>query len=58
MTSSEWKDASPAETLMLVCPWHGERYDLRSGRNVHDPTLWLDHLPIVIEQGQIWVAVG
>ncbi len=46
------------EAFLLVCPCHGERYDLRSGRNMHDPSLSLDHLPIVVEQGQVRVAVG
>ena len=46
------------EAFLLVCPCHGERYDLRSGRNVGEPELSLDHLPIVVEQGQVRVAVG
>ncbi len=46
------------EAFMLVCPCHGERYDLRSGRNMNDPSLSLSHLPIVVEQGQVRVAVG
>ncbi len=51
------KDAR-LEAFLLVCPCHGERYDLRSGRNITDPTLSLDHLPIVVEQGRARVAVG
>ena len=46
------------EAFMLVCPCHGERYDLRSGRNMRNANLSLDHLPIVVEQGQVRVAVG
>ncbi len=46
------------EAFMLVCPCHADRYDLRSGRNMHDPSLCLDPLPIVVEQGQVRVAVG
>ncbi|MDR7482235.1 MAG: NifU family protein [Armatimonadota bacterium] len=46
------------EAFVLVCPCHGERYDLRSGRSLSDPTLVLEHVPVVIEQGQVQVAVG
>lgn len=46
------------EAFHLVCPCHRERYDLRSGRNISDPDLALDPLPIVVEQGQVRVAVG
>lgn len=46
------------EAFLLVCPCHGERYDLRSDRNISDPDLALDPLPIVVEQGQVRVAVG
>ncbi len=46
------------EAFVLVCPCHGERYDLRSGRSMGEPALVLEHLPVVIEQGQVRVAVG
>jgi Fe-S cluster biogenesis protein NfuA/nitrite reductase/ring-hydroxylating ferredoxin subunit len=46
------------EAFLLVCPCHDERYDLRSGHSLLEPSLTLDHVPIVIEQGHVRVAVG
>jgi len=51
-------DKARLEAFLLVCPCHGDRYDLRSGRSVADPNLALESLPIVVEQGQVRVAVG
>ncbi|MGQ0571869.1 MAG: NifU family protein, partial [Armatimonadota bacterium] len=45
------------EAFRLVGPCHDERSDLRSGRNLTDAGLSLDHLPGVVEQGQVRVAV-
>lgn len=45
------------EAFVLVCACHGERYDLRSGRSLRDPSLMLEHVPVVIDQGQVKVAV-
>jgi Fe-S cluster biogenesis protein NfuA/nitrite reductase/ring-hydroxylating ferredoxin subunit len=46
------------EAFLLVCPCHGERFDLRSGRSLTAPERSLELLPIVVEQGQVRVAVG
>jgi Fe-S cluster biogenesis protein NfuA/nitrite reductase/ring-hydroxylating ferredoxin subunit len=45
------------EAFLLVCPCHGERYDLRSGRSLTDPTLSLELLPVVVERGTVRVAL-
>ncbi len=50
-------DGARLEAFLLVCPCHGARYDLRSGRHVVDPALALELLPVVVEQGTVRVAV-
>jgi nitrite reductase/ring-hydroxylating ferredoxin subunit len=45
------------EAFLLVCPCHGERYNLRSGRSLTDPTLSLELLPVVVERGTVRVAL-
>jgi 3-phenylpropionate/trans-cinnamate dioxygenase ferredoxin component len=47
------------EGSTLVCPWHGCRYDLRTGRRLDpaaEPSLFL--LPLRIEGDDVMVAVG
>lgn len=46
------------EAFLLVCPCHGDRYDLRSGRHLRDPALALEPLPLVVDAGRVRVAVG
>jgi Fe-S cluster biogenesis protein NfuA/nitrite reductase/ring-hydroxylating ferredoxin subunit len=50
-------DGARLEAFLLVCPCHEDRYDLRSGRHLHDPALALELLPVVIEHGMVRVAV-
>ncbi len=42
----------------LVCPWHGCRYDVRTGRREDDAEGELAALPVAVEDGEIKVAVG
>lgn len=47
------------EGSVLHCPWHGCRYDLRTGRRLDagsEPSLFL--LPVRLEKGAVLVAVG
>lgn len=46
------------EAFLLVCPCHGDRYDLRSGRHLQDAALALEPLPLVVDAGRVRVAVG
>lgn len=41
----------------LVCPWHGCRYDLRTGKR-QDAAGKLQVLPVAVRDGEIIVAVG
>lgn len=50
-------EGAQLEAFLLVCPCHGERYDLRSGRSLTDPALSLKLLPVVVERGTVRVAL-
>ena len=41
-------DEAPLEAGCVTCPWHGYRYDLRSGRCVSGKSLALEPLPRVV----------
>lgn len=40
---------------MLVCPGHGYRFDLTTGRCAHNPGLVLRRYPITLVGSEIWV---
>lgn len=45
------------EGMTLVCPWHGCRYDLRTGKR-EDAEGKLPVLPVAVRDGEIKVALG
>ena len=42
----------------LTCPWHGWKYDVRTGKNDFDLALQLKTYEVKVEDGEIKVAVG
>lgn len=40
---------------VLVCPGHGYRFDLLTGRCAHDPALFLRRYPVTIVGDEVWV---
>ncbi|CAA9474268.1 MAG: hypothetical protein AVDCRST_MAG12-1026 [uncultured Rubrobacteraceae bacterium] len=46
------------EGSTLVCPWHGCRYDVRTGKREDDGEGGLAALPVAVGDGEIKVAVG
>ena len=46
------------EGSTLVCPWHGCRYDVRTGKREDDEEGELAVLPVAVEDGEIKIAVG
>jgi nitrite reductase/ring-hydroxylating ferredoxin subunit/Fe-S cluster biogenesis protein NfuA len=46
------------EDSMLVCPWHGCRYNVRTGKREDDEEGKLAALPVAVRDGEIKIAVG
>lgn len=49
-------DLGGLEGALLRCPWHGCRYDIRTGRRLDEPGR-IQVLPVTVEGGRIRVAV-
>lgn len=45
------------EGATLICPWHGCRYDIRTGKRL-DGEGKLEVLPVAVRDGEIKIAVG
>lgn len=45
------------EGCVVSCPWHGWQYDVRTGENEFDRALALETFPVVVEDGDVKVAV-
>jgi nitrite reductase (NADH) small subunit len=42
---------------VLSCPWHGWQYDVRTGENEFDHALALERFDVLVEDGEVKVAV-
>jgi nitrite reductase/ring-hydroxylating ferredoxin subunit len=42
---------------LLVCPWHGRRYDVCTGRHHFDKDIGVPVFPVKIENGDILIDV-
>jgi 3-phenylpropionate/trans-cinnamate dioxygenase ferredoxin component len=45
------------EGLVLTCPWHGWRWDVKTGASVNNPAMKLTCYPVTVDQGAVWVEV-
>jgi nitrite reductase (NADH) small subunit len=45
------------EGCVITCPWHGWQYDVRTGENEFDLALVLETFDVVVEDGDVKVAV-
>jgi nitrite reductase (NADH) small subunit len=46
------------EGAIVVCPWHGWRWDVTTGANANNPAVRVSCYPVTVEQGAVFVAVG
>jgi len=42
---------------LLVCPWHGRRYDINTGRHHFDKTIGVEVYPVKVEDGEIFIDI-
>jgi nitrite reductase (NADH) small subunit len=45
------------EGHVLTCPWHGWQYDVRTGENEFDRAICLETFDVVVEDGDVKVAL-
>jgi nitrite reductase/ring-hydroxylating ferredoxin subunit len=43
---------------IVVCPWHGWRWDVTTGANANNPALRVSCYPVTVEEGAVFVALG
>ena len=48
----------PVDDQVVMCPWHGWRFDVTTGANVNNPAVKVACFPVSVEDGAIWVEVG
>jgi len=46
------------EGNIVVCPWHGWRWDVTTGANANNPAVKVGCYPVTVEQGTIFVAAS
>ena len=42
---------------VVICPWHGWRWDVTSGANANNPAIKVACFPVTVEQGEIFVEL-
>jgi nitrite reductase (NADH) small subunit len=45
------------EGTVLTCPWHGWRWDVRSGANVNNPAVKVSCFPVTVEGDAVYVEI-
>jgi nitrite reductase/ring-hydroxylating ferredoxin subunit len=45
------------EDAIVTCPWHGHRYDVRTGANQRTAALNVACFPVTVEAGAVYVDV-
>lgn len=45
------------EGAVVMCPWHGWRFDVATGANVNNPAVRVGCFPASVESGEIWVEL-
>ena len=42
---------------VVTCPWHGWRWDVKSGANANNPAVKMACFPVSVEAGDVFVEV-
>ena len=45
------------EGTVAVCPWHGWRWDVKTGANANNPAVKLACFPASVEDGRVYVEL-
>ena len=51
-------DQGTLENHLLICPWHGCKYDIRTGHAIDKPNKKLETFPVEIEEGLVKVEIA
>ena len=51
-------DGGMIDDGVLVCPWHGFRFEATTGECISAPGAQLDQVPTRIDDGHVWVRTG
>ena len=51
-------DGGMIDDGVLVCPWHGFRFDASDGVCISAPGAQLEQVPTRISDGHVWVRLG
>ena len=43
---------------IVVCPWHGWRWDVTTGANANNPAVRVSCYPVTVEHGAVFVGLG
>jgi len=46
------------EGPIVICPWHGWRWDVTTGANANNPAVRVSCYPVSVEQGAVFVTVA
>ena len=42
---------------LVICPWHGWRWDVTTGANANNPAVKIGCFPIAVEDGDVYVEM-
>ncbi|HLF50636.1 MAG TPA: Rieske 2Fe-2S domain-containing protein [Methylomirabilota bacterium] len=42
---------------VVTCPWHGWRWDVKSGANANNPAVTMACFPVSVEAGDVFVEI-
>ena len=51
-------DGGMIDEGVIVCPWHGFRFEADSGECVSAPGAQLEQMPTRIDDGRVWIRLG